>query len=70
MKFREKKMYILSLVLFGIYVLNNLVGKLSTVVRESNIPIGLDDRLTALILFSSVVVFVIGIYKYETFTYN
>ena len=62
---RNKRIYALSVLLFTIYVVNILVGKISVLVRDVNTPIGLGDVSAAFILFASVVLFVAGVFKYE-----
>jgi len=61
----NKLYYILSVFLFTAYVVNIIVGKLSVVFGDSNIPLGLSDPIAALLLFFSLVMLVTGIYKYE-----
>ena len=51
----------IAIFLFVIYVFNILVGKVSTIITGNNIPISLDDRLSAVILFTSIVLFSIYI---------
>jgi heme A synthase len=62
---KNKKIYLLSMLLFGIYILNMVIGKISVVVSGKNDPISLDNVSLASILFLSIALLVIGIFKYE-----
>ena len=66
--FANKLLYKIALIIFSIYVVNTLFGKISTYYTDNGLPIHLEDWLAALLLFSSVVCFTLGVFRYEKLT--